>query len=135
MSHPWVYRVSVAAQLAATALAFSVLGCTLWPATETTGFPPVLNVENRGGPDLIVDVNGAIAATLACDSGAEVVPGELGVAGLPWNLTIKRRVGNVILLAGHVTELPKWFVQIGETSLGLGSKPVAGPAGPPCPSG
>lgn len=135
MSQQSVDRVSGAVALAAMALAFTVLGCTLFPATETTGFPPVLSVENRGGPDLIVEVNGAIAATLACDSGAEVVPGQAGVAGLPWTLTIKRRVGGMVLFAGPVTQLPRWFVQIGETSLGLGSKPVAGPAGPACATG
>jgi hypothetical protein len=127
-------HLNAAVPRAALALAFTVFGCTLLPAAETTGFPPVLNVENRGGPDLIVEVNGAVAATVPCESAAEVVPGQLGVAGLPWNLKIKRRAGDVLLFAGEVTELPKWFVQIGQTSLGLGSKPVAGPAGPPCPT-
>jgi hypothetical protein len=111
-------------------------GCSALPApTATTnfGFPPVLNLENRGGPGFVVNINGSDVAHIACNVGANpLTPGEDGVPALPWTVSVTRLRDAKVVLAADVTQLPQWLVQIGE-SIGMGSTPVSGPAGPSCP--
>ena len=119
------------------ALALSTLvllaACSSLPTpTQAPAFPPVLSVENRGGPAIVVRVDGVEVATVACDSGTMLTPGVGGVPPLPWAMTVIRQRDNAVVLTAQVSDLPKWLVQIG-TDVGLGSVPVAGPPGPSCP--
>lgn len=112
------------------------------PAAKTTfevllgsGWPPVLSLENRGGPTLVVQVNGAEVATIECNDTSTLTPGKGGMPQLPWALTIVRQLDAAPVFAGQITTLPQWYLQIGGTSLGLGSTPPIGPAVTCPPSG
>jgi hypothetical protein len=122
-------RLAIAAVLALAACT----PATPSPTPESTP-PPALWVENRGGPAVTLEIAGTPVATVACDSGAELVPGQSGVPTLPWDLRILRLRDGALLLQVHVTDLPRWFVQIGENPEdGLSGAPIAGPPGPSCP--
>jgi hypothetical protein len=93
-----------------------------------------LYLENRGGPAFSVEFANEVLQTVGCNTGAELTPGQNEVPQLPWELALVRvRDGSTILVA-QVTELPRYFTQIGEDpESSLGSMPVAGPPGPTCP--
>ena len=93
-----------------------------------------LHAENRGGPDLLFNVSAAVQVRLPCDGGASLVPGVGGLPHLPWHLEVRRAADGAVVLRAEVTELPRWFVQLGDEVVGggLNASPVAGPAGPPC---
>ena len=111
-----------------TLLGLLLVGCSS-PAGAGT-----LHVENRGGPDLVVRVAGAPDVMVPCDGGASLVPGTAGMPNLPWSLEVRRVADGSLVLATEVTELPRWFVQIGDevVGTGLGTSPVEGPPGPAC---
>lgn len=101
----------------------------------SSGFPPVLSLENRGGPTLVIQVNGSEVATIECNDTSTLAPGNSGMPGLPWALAIVRQADAAPVFAGQITTLPQWYLQIGETSLGLGQTPPIGPAVTCPPSG
>jgi len=105
-----------------------VAGCSEPVASGT------LHAENRGGPDLLFNVSAAVQVRLPCDGGASLVPGVGGLPHLPWHLEVRRAADGAVVLRAEVTELPRWFVQLGDEVVGggLNASPVAGPAGPPC---
>jgi hypothetical protein len=118
-------------------LLFALAACSpmVQSPTPAAAFPAALSFENRGGPAFTVQIGAAVIATVACNSGTTLTPGQAGVPVLPWDLKVIRvRDGNV-LVDLRVTELPRWFVQIGGDAGGggLSAFPVAGPAGPSCP--
>jgi hypothetical protein len=116
------------------ALLVGACGTTVPATTTNPAFPPVLNVQNRGGPAFVVRINDRDVTTVACGSGATLTPAQGGVPELPWTLAVVRmRDGNVVLMAS-VMELPRWLVQIGDATVGaLATVAVAGPPGPSCP--
>jgi hypothetical protein len=95
----------------------------------------VLYVENRGGPAFDIVVNGIKVASVACDGYQTVVPGASNIPQLPWDLVITRERDGSRLLAQHVTELPRWFVQMGNEPLGLSEAVILGPIPPTCAPG
>ncbi|MEO7666716.1 MAG: hypothetical protein ABIU97_06745 [Dehalococcoidia bacterium] len=116
------------------ALAIALGGCSLAPSPAA--LPPVLYVENRGGPAFVVRIAGedGDGVTMACDSGTALTPGQRGVPILPWDLTVTQVQDGAVLLATQVTSLPRWLVLIGGDDLGgLSTVAVAGPPGPTCP--
>lgn len=116
-------------RLAFTIVGFIVLACspTVSPSPTNPGLPRVLSLENRGGPTLVVNINGSEAATIKCGGGTTLTPGG-GLPQLPWSLSIVRQADATPVFAGEITDLPQWYLQIGETSMGLGSSPPIGPA-------
>jgi hypothetical protein len=100
-----------------------------------TGWPAVLYMENRGGPAFDVVVNGIKVATVACGGYQTVAPGASNIPQLPWDLVITRERDGSRLLAQHVTELPRWFVQMGNEPLGLSDAVIMGPIPPTCAPG
>lgn len=124
-------------RLAFTIVGLIALACspTVSPSpTISSGLPPVLSLENRGGPTLVVRVNGSEAATIECGQGTTLSPGAGGLPQLPWTLSILRQGTADPVFAEQITALPQWYLQIGETSMGLGSTPPSGPA-VTCPPG
>jgi hypothetical protein len=118
-------------RLALTMTGFLLVACspTASPSTSiASGFPPVLSIENRGGPTLFVSINGSDVASVGCNEATTLTPGRAGLPELPWTLSIVRRLGTPPVFTGAVTSLPRWYLQIGDTSLGLGSTPPVGPA-------
>ena len=125
-------------RLAAFVLAIaSVLGACAAPmppgATEVlapNATPQqVLYLVNRGGPPFAVFVYGAAAATVDCGGYATVSPDQPNIKALPWDLAIVRVRDGTTLVSTQVTELPRWFVQLGEDrDGGLSKMPVLCPA-------
>lgn len=118
-------------RLALTLTGLLLIACspTVSPSpTIPSGFPPVLSVENRGGPTLVVSVNESEVATIECNDASTLTPGQAGLPELPWTLSIVRKQGALPVFTGQITALPQWYLQIGETSLGLGTTPPIGPA-------
>ncbi|MGZ3585668.1 MAG: hypothetical protein ACXVAP_00300 [Candidatus Limnocylindrales bacterium] len=103
-------------------------------ASNSPPFPAVLSIDSRGGPPIVVKIGTVEVTRVACGAGAVVAPGDDGVPPLPWNLSIVKQSDGTVLLTSAVTELPKWVVLFGEEA-GITSIAVAGPQGPPCPSG
>jgi hypothetical protein len=106
-----------------------LMGCSPQPVAGA------LHVENRGGPDLVFRVSGAPDVRVPCDGGATLVPGTAGMPNLPWSLEVRRSADGSLVLAEEVTQLPRWFVQIGGEVIGpgLNASPIEGPPGPACP--
>ncbi len=79
-------------------------------------------------------VQGAPAVGVPCNGGARLTPGVAGVPDLPWHLVLRRSADGTVVLDEEVTELPRWFVQIGDEVIGgtLNRLPVEGPAWPAC---
>jgi len=131
-------RCAAAVVLVAAAVLLGGCGPTsasiLPPSSPGPAFPPVLSIDSRGGPPVIVKAGAVELARVACSSGAVVTPGDTGVPPLPWNLSVVTQGDGTVLLTSTVTELPKWILIIGDHA-DIGSTPVAGPSGPPCPSG
>lgn len=80
-------------------------------------------------------VDGAPPISVPCDGDAALVPGQTGLPSLPWHLEVRRADDGAIVLTEGVSELPRWFVQIGGEVIGghLNPTAVEGPAGPACP--
>jgi len=118
--------------------AFLIVGCSITPSpspTDESAFPPVLTVDNRGGPAFTVLIGGVEVARVSCDAGASISPGQAGVPDLPWDLSVVRVRDGTVVLEAHVVALPRWFTQIGDDTGGggLSTVAVAGPPGPSCP--
>ena len=79
-------------------------------------------------------INGKDAVAVPCDGYPTLTPGDRGMPPLPWAVSVTRSRDRVVVYSGLVASLPAWFVQIGDTVLGLGFTPVLGPAGPSCPA-
>lgn len=110
----------------------ALAGCSMAP-TPVPAFPAELNLENRGGPAFVVNINGSDVVTVECNVGVyPLAPGNDSLSALPWHLRVARQRDGRIIYEGEVTKLPLWLVQIGE-DIGLGSTAVAGPPGPTCP--
>ncbi|MGK2849346.1 MAG: hypothetical protein ACSLFN_00280 [Candidatus Limnocylindrales bacterium] len=116
------------------ARSLSLAAILLLAGCSTPAASGTLYAENRGGPDLVFLVAGAPAISVPCDGGASLVPGQVGLPSLPWSLEVRRAADGAIVLTEEVTELPRWFVQIGDTVVGGSLNPTAveGPAGPRC---
>lgn len=128
--------MSRASGLAVLAVTLIIAGCDLVPRPAPAEAPvQALHVENRGGPDLVFHVAGAPDVQAPCNGGATIAPGTAGVPGLPWRLEVRRAGDGGLVIAEVVTELPRWFVQIGHEVVGggLNPSPVEGPPGPACP--
>ncbi len=110
-----------------------LIGCASSSAS-LTAFPAVLNYDTRGAPRTILEIGTVEVAHVGCNDGGVVTPGEAGVPPLPWDLRLVVESDGRVLFSRRVTELPQWVVVIGDSPT-ISSIPVAGPAGPPCPSG
>jgi hypothetical protein len=115
----------------------SVLGACAAPippgATDalTPGPTPqqVLYLENRGGPPFAVFVDDAAVVTVDCGSSAAVSPDQPDIKPMPWDLAIISVRDRSTVLSTRVTELPRWFVQLGgDKPDGLSTMAVLGPA-------
>lgn len=95
--------------------------------------PAVLTIESRGGPPIQVLAGSVVLAEVACGQSLTIAPGGADVPLLPWNLVVRTESDRTILVTGTVSQLPAWLVLFGADA-SLGSVPVAGPPGPPCPS-
>jgi hypothetical protein len=127
-------RLADASVLAWTCVLFALASCSLiGPSTGPTS-PIALYVENRGGPALDVTINDIDTVAVPCEGYPTLIPGEAGIPPLPWAVSVTRSRDGVVVYSGLVSSLPAWFVQIGDTVLGLGFTPVSGPAGPTCPA-
>ncbi len=124
--HAVVARLARAVLLLAS---LSSVGCTEPPAAGALLF------ENRGGPDLIVEVAGGPQVTVACNGAASIAPGPGGMPPLPWQVEVRRAGDGRVVLRQVVGELPQWFVQFGDEVVTptLSARPISGPGGPPCP--
>jgi hypothetical protein len=114
-------------------LAFAALvlvSCT--PSAQPQG-AEVLYVENRGGPAFVIRLDGAAGLTVDCDANPTLTPGRGGIPDLPWAMEVTRQRDGVVIFSGQVSHLPQWYVQIGDSVLGLNASAVSGPAGPSCP--
>ena len=117
-------------------LALLVLyGCSAAPAPDPA-FPPVLNIENRGGPGFVVRINGTDVARAPCTGPGvyPLSPGEAGVPALPWAMSVTRQRDGKVILTADVSHLPMWLFQMGD-EIGLNAVAEAGPPGPSCPPG
>jgi hypothetical protein len=113
-------------------LASFLASCSLLgPTTEPTSIV-ALFVENRGGPAFDVIVNG-VSVAVPCDAYPALIPGENGLPALPWTVEVRRTADGRVLSSDLVARLPAWYVQIGDTALGMNFTAVLGPAGPSCP--
>lgn len=85
----------------------------------------------------MVQIGGTTVATVVCNTGATITPGQAGVPPLPWDLKVTRRRDGAVLVDTHLADLPRWLVQIGDGpgAAGLVTVAVAGPPGPTCPPG
>ncbi len=70
-------------------------------------FPAALSFENRGGPAFTIKIGTSIMATVACNSGATLTPGQAGVPALPWDFKVIRVRDGSVLVDLRVTELPR----------------------------
>jgi hypothetical protein len=116
-----------------------VVACLLWscaappmPANTPPSDGGELTIENRGGPAFVVRAGDIEIARIQCNDGATVIPGRDSVPPLPWDLSVVRSSDNSVVLRATVTDLPRFLFQIGD-QIALGTSPVAGPPGPPCP--
>lgn len=120
------------------ALVVALAACSpsVQSSATSAAFPSALSFENRGGPAFMVEIGTALMTTVACNSGTTLTPGQAGVPELPWDLKIIRVRDGSVLADLRVTELPRWFTQIGgDPENGLSAFPVSGPPGPSCPPG
>jgi hypothetical protein len=92
-----------------------------------SGWPWVLYLENRGGPPFTVTINGIRVANVDCGAYPTLAPGQGNVPQLPWDLLITRNANGSTIASERLTELPRWFVQIGDEPLGFSDKPLIGP--------
>ena len=90
-----------------------------------------LYVVSKGGPAVIVRVNGFEGARVACNGGAAIRPGADGTPQLPWQVVVTRAADGVVLLDERVTGLPRWLL-VEPRSVAVGPSPVLGPF-VPCP--
>lgn len=127
----WVYLLQMRKRPLLFAVLFLVAGCQAL-ATSPPAFPPVLNIDGRGNPPIIVNLGGVEVARFACGVGATLEPGDRGIPPLPWSLSVVRQSDGASLLSTTVSELPKWLTIFGDEA-GLSSIAVAGPPGPTCP--
>jgi hypothetical protein len=118
-----------------TVVALAACSPVVQSASPDAAFPSTLIFENRGGPTFTVQIGTAVMATVGCDAGATLIPGQGGVPALPWDLKVSRVRDGTVLVDLRVTELPRWFTQIGSEAGGgsLSAFPIAGPPGPSCP--
>jgi len=90
------------------------------------GLRPQLYGLSKGGPAVIVRVNGRDAARLPCNGGVAIMAGADLVPTLPWDLTVVRESDGRVLLQERVTELPRWLL-VGRDGASVSASPVAGP--------
>ncbi len=128
------FRFADAIPLGWIGVVFALASCSLIAPSAGPTSPVALYFENRGGPTLNVTINGIDAVAVPCDGYPTLIPGEAGTPPLPWAVSVKRSRDGVVVYSGLVARLPAWFVQIGDTVLGLGFTPVSGPGGPICPA-
>jgi len=104
------------------------------PAPSTAAPDDMLYIENRGGAPFVVEINGTSFATVGCNDTVGMPAGRLAIApSLPWELKLVRVSDGATLYASTVSELPGWYVQLGDEALGISKNPIGGPPGPTCP--
>jgi uncharacterized protein DUF3221 len=95
------------------------------------GLRPQLYALSKGGPAVIVRLNGRDASRLPCNGGVAIMAGADLIPPLPWDLNVVRESDGRVLLQERVMELPRWLL-VGRDSAGLSASPIAGPF-VPCP--
>ncbi len=131
----WLCTVAFAFAFAALAGCSAFGGAGQVGVLSTVGSPASLHVENRGGPALSIRVNGAEVLQLPCNDARDITPGVNGVPPLPWIVTVARVQSDVVVATQPIADLPQWYLQIGESSLGFGKSAPSGPAAPSCGPG
>ena len=86
---------------------------------------------SKGGPAVVIRINGREEARLACNGGVAILAGADRTPALPWDLVVVRESDGTQLLAQRVTTLPQWLVVTHDLA-GLTAQPIAGPF-VPCP--
>jgi Protein of unknown function (DUF3221) len=81
---------------------------------------------SKGGPAVVLRVNGRDAARLPCNGGAAIMAGADLVPPLPWDLSVVRESDGAVLVQERVTELPRWLL-VGRDNAALSASPIAGP--------
>jgi len=90
------------------------------------GLRPQLYALSKGGPPVIVRVNGRDASRLPCNGGVAIMAGADVVPPLPWDLSVVRESDGRVLLEERVTDLPRWLL-VERDAAGLSASPIAGP--------
>ena len=85
-----------------------------------------LQILSKGGPPVRVAINGTEIATVACNGGRGVRPGESGAPSLPWDLRLTDQNTGRVVLEQRIAELPRWLV-IFRDSAGVSASPISGP--------
>jgi hypothetical protein len=84
---------------------------------------PTQPIVRRAG----TTINGISVATVDCGAYPTLAPGQGNVPQLPWDLLITRNADGSTIASERLTELPRWFVQMGDEPLGISDKPLLGP--------
>ena len=90
-----------------------------------------LYLLSKGGPAVVVRVNGLDVSRLACNGGGKIAPATGGVPGLPWQLEVARESDSRVLLSQTVSELPGWLL-VRPDAAAISRSPISGPF-VPCP--
>lgn len=113
-----------------------VAGCQAIPVDPSAipGSDLVFTFDGRGNPPVILRINGTDVARLGCGQGEtpRFAPGSGNVPPLPWDLEVIRQADGRILIAEHVTSMPKWLLLWPDGSGGIGALPAVGPVSPTC---
>ena len=100
--------------------------------TAPSAEPYALQVTNVDGPTTDVLVNGVLAASVACGSGARIVEGTNGVSSPPWDL-VASRDGKVLFQARLSGGGEPDFLLLIRAG-GVGFSITGGPTAEPCPT-
>ncbi len=95
-------------------------------AIDTMTMAGDLFLLSKGGPVVVVRVNGIDSVRLVCNGGDKITPGSGGVPALPWQVEVVRERDGRVLLSQRVTELPGWLMVQPDTS-GISRAPILGP--------
>ena len=87
---------------------------------------PRLDVLSKGGPTVVVRVNGVDAAHVACNGGDVIFAADQRAFLLPWSVQVVRESDGKILLDQRVTDLPRWML-VTQAMVGISEQAIAGP--------
>lgn len=108
------------------ATSYPVQGKAADVAIAAVSGTPRLDVLSKGGPVVVVRVNGVDAVHVACNGGETIFAADQGALLLPWNVQVLRESDGKILLDERVTDLPRWML-VTQTTVGISDQPIAGP--------
>jgi hypothetical protein len=108
------------------ATSYPVRGRAADIAIGTVSGAPRLDILSKGGPAVVVRVNGADAARVACNGGEAIFAADRGAFLLPWKVQVVRESDGRILLDQRVSDLPRWML-VTRNTVGISDQAIAGP--------